>query len=176
MIAAMRIRDARPDDDAAIASIYGPVVERTTASWSGTPVDAADRREWLAAKQAAGWPVIVAEDAAGQVLGFGALGAFRPSDGYRLTAEHSVYVRDGGRGAGVGDALLAELIRRARERALHVLVAAIDGANEGSIRFHERRGFVEVGRMPQVGAKFGRWLELVLLQLVLDERPAPDGA
>lgn len=84
-----------------------------------------------------------------------------------------MYVRDGERGRGIGRALLEELIARARTRGAHVMVAGVESGNAGSIALHERLGFVEVGRMPQVGAKFGRWLDLTFLQLVLDGRPAP---
>lgn len=71
---------------------------------------------------------------------------------------------------------MSALIDEARRRGKHAMVAAIDGENEASIRFHERLGFVQVGRMPELGAKFGRWLDLVLLQLRLDDRPAPPGS
>lgn len=110
----------------------------------------------------------------GAVLGYAAYGEWRAFDGYRLSAEHSVYVRKDARGRGVGAALLRELVARARAAGLHVLVAAISGDNAGSIRLHERLGFVRVGRMPEVGAKFGRWLDLELLQLVLDDRRRPE--
>lgn len=113
-------------------------------------------------------------ESGGAVLGYAAYGEWRAFDGYRLSAEHSVYVRKDARGQGVGAALLRELVARARAAGLHVLVAAISGDNAGSIRLHERLGFVRVGRMPEVGAKFGRWLDLELLQLVLDDRRRPE--
>ena len=107
----------------------------------------------------------------GRVVGFCTYGEFRENrrwEGYRFTAELTIHVAPDHHGGGVGRSLLAALIERARADGLHTLVAAIDGANEGSIRFHERLGFVETARMPQIGFKFGRWLDLVLLQRVVD--------
>ena len=88
--------------------------------------------------------------------------------GYRLTIEHTIHVREDHWGSGVGRQLMETLMQRARDMGKHVIVAAVSGENEGSIRFHERLGFVEVARMPEVGIKFDRWLELVLLQRTLD--------
>ena len=76
-------------------------------------------------------------------------------------------------GFGVGRDLMGALIDKARTSGKHTMIAAIDATNEVSIRFHGRLGFVEVARMPETGAKFGRWCDLVLLQLRLDDRPAP---
>ncbi|MNN83269.1 N-acyltransferase YncA [compost metagenome] len=88
--------------------------------------------------------------------------------------EHSVYVRNDQRGKGIGPLLMEALIVRARVQGLHVMVAAIESGNAASIRLHERVGFVTTGQMPQVGRKFGRWLDLTFMQLVLDpERKAP---
>jgi phosphinothricin acetyltransferase len=88
--------------------------------------------------------------------------------GYRFTVEHTVHVREDHWGSGAGRALMEELVERARAAGKHVMVGALDGANEASLRFHARLGFVEVARMPEVGRKFGRWLDLVLVQRILD--------
>jgi L-amino acid N-acyltransferase len=88
--------------------------------------------------------------------------------------ENTIHVREDCWGRGVGKALMRELIESARERGKHSIIAAVDSANEKSIRLHERLGFVEVARMLQVGAKFGEWLDLVLLELLLDDRSSPD--
>src|SRR5690606_8706159 len=85
--------------------------------------------------------------------------------------EHSLYVREGLRGRGTGSALLTALLERARAQGIHVMVAGIDAENDGSVRLHERFGFTRVGVLPQVGTKFGRWLDLAFLQLVLDQAP-----
>jgi len=168
-----QIRDAETADLEAITAIHNDAVLHTTAIWNEEAVTVDDRAAWLAARQAKGYPVIVAVDDSG-VLGYATFGDWRPHSGYRHTVEHSVYVRDGQRGRGIGKALMIELIHRARGLGIHVMVAAIESSNTGSIIMHKRLDFMQVGRMPQVGAKFDRWLDLTLLQLVLDERPFPD--
>jgi phosphinothricin acetyltransferase len=92
---------------------------------------------------------------------------------YRLTVENTIHVRADQWGAGVGRQLMETLLERATVAGLHVMIAAVDGENVSSIRFHERLGFRQVASMSEVGAKFGRWLDLVLLQRLLDESPAP---
>jgi len=171
----MRIRDARPEDAAAIAAIYNDAVVHTTAVWNDAPVDVPDRESWMIERQRAGFPVIVAADDADEAIGFATYGPWRPHDGYRHTVEHSVYVRTDQRGAGLGRTLMEGLIARARAAGVHVMVAGIEAGNTGSIALHDRFGFVEVGRLPQVGVKFDRWLDLVFLQLTLDDAPAPAG-
>lgn len=168
-----QIRDAETADLEAITAIHNDAVLHTTAIWNEDAVDVADRAAWLAERTGRGYPVIVAVDETG-VLGYATFGDWRPHSGYRHTVEHSVYVRDGQRGRGIGRALMVELIRRARDLGKHVMVAAIESGNTGSIIMHKRLDFMQVGRMPQVGAKFDRWLDLTFLQLVLDDRPFPD--
>lgn len=168
----MLIRDATPADAAAIAAIYNHAVRTTTAIWNETEVDAGNRRDWLSARQAAGFPVLVAETA-GEVGGYGSFGDWRAFDGYRHTVEHSLYVAPDRRGRGIGRALLSALIASARTSGKHVMVAGIAADNAASLALHARLGFTETGRMPQVGTKFGRWLDLVFLQLRLDDRPVP---
>ena len=168
----MLIRDASPADAGAIAAIYNDAVRNTTAILMEGEVDAANRVQWMQTRQALGYPVLVAE-ADGAVIGYAAFGDWRPFDGFRGTVENSVYVAPEARGQGVAQALLAALIPRARDCGKHVIVAAITSENAASLRLHEKLGFVETARMPQVGQKFGRWLELVFLQLRLDARAAP---
>lgn len=167
------IRDAGAADAAGIADIYNDAVAHTTAIWNEQPVDAADRAAWIAARQESGFPVLIAAGAAGEVLGYASFGPWRAFDGYRHTVEHSVYVRGDQRGQGIGEALLGALIERAQDADIHVMVGAIEAGNAGSIRLHTKLGFTQVGTMPQVGRKFGRWLDLALLQRVLDDRPTP---
>ncbi|MFV0282055.1 MAG: GNAT family N-acetyltransferase [Rhodoblastus sp.] len=166
------IRDASPEDSGAIAAIYNHAVRTTTAIWNDRAVDAANRAAWLAERQAAGFAVIVAE-LDGRIAGYAAYGPFRAFEGYRLTVENSVYVAPGMQGRGVGRALMDALLSRARNAGFHAMVAGIEAENHASIRLHEALGFAEVGRMPQVGAKFGRWLDLVFLQRLLSARAAP---
>jgi L-amino acid N-acyltransferase YncA len=165
------IRTATVVDAAEIAALLNALIATTTIEWTLTPRTPDDVVEWLGAHEV----VLVAEDE-GQVVGFAAFGWFRDvvaRPGYRFTVENTVHVRQDRWGSGLGEALMQALIHEARDTGKHTMIAAIDGANEASIRFHERLGFTEVGRMPEVGTKFGRWLDLVLLQLTLDERAAP---
>ena len=166
------IRDATPEDAEAIAAIYNDAVLHSTAIWNDALVDAANRIAWIVARQEAGLPVLVLEEA-GEVTGYASYGPFRPQDGYRETVEHSVYIRSDLRGGGRGRGLMTQLIGYARAQGQHVMVAAVDASNTASIALHRSLGFEDVGRMPQVGQKFGRWLDLALLQLVLDARTAP---
>lgn len=164
----MQIRDAVEADVPAITSIYNHAVEHSTAIWNEKTVDVADRIAWLNTRRSAGYPVLVAVDDTAQVLGYASFGDWRAFDGYRHTVEHSVYVRADRRGGGAGLALMTELLERARQLDKHVMVAGIEAGNEPSIRLHEKLGFTRVGLLPQVGTKFGRWLDLAFLQLVLD--------
>jgi phosphinothricin acetyltransferase len=172
---AVQIRDAEDDDLDTITAIHNHAVVHTTAIWNEDAVDRADRAAWLADRTARGYPVIVAADDTG-VVGYASYAQWRPHSGYRLSVEHSVYVRGDQRGRGIGTTLMTALIARAREAGMHVMIGGVESGNTASITLHERLGFAEVGRMPQVGAKFGRWLDLSMLQLVLDDRPAPDTA
>ncbi|WP_313516370.1 N-acetyltransferase family protein [Pseudomonas sp.] len=163
----MIIRDALDADLPGIRDIYNDAVANTTAIWNNYAVDLDNRRAWLADRAALGFPVLVAVDAEDNVLGYSSYGTWRAFDGFRHTVEHSVYVRSDQRGQGLGPKLMQALIERARESGLHVMVAAIESGNAASIRLHERLGFVTTGQMPQVGQKFGRWLDLTFMQLLL---------
>lgn len=174
MAGSVTIRDAGEQDIPAIRAIYNHAVAQTTAIWNQTLVDDANRLAWWADRRRAGYPVLVAVDADGAVLGYASFGDWRAFDGFRHTVEHSVYVHPDRQGAGVGRALMAALIDRARGLGKHVMVAAVEAGNQGSIRLHLSLGFCQVGLMPQVGTKFGRWLDLAFLQLLLDDRAVPD--
>lgn len=169
----VQIRDAEAADLETITAIHNHAVVHTTAIWNEDAVDIDDRAAWLADRTARGYPVIVAIDDSG-VVGYASYAQWRPHSGYRHTVEHSVYVRGDQRGRGIGKTLMTELIERARAAGIHVMIGGIESGNVASIVLHERLGFAEVGRMPQVGAKFGRWLDLSMLQLVLDARARPD--
>jgi len=163
----LTIRDATAADAGAICDIYNHAVRETTAIWNDAEVDAANRAAWLAERQGAGFPVLVAERG-GAVIGYATFGPFRPHDGYRFTVENSVYVAASARGAGVGRALMAPLVARAKQAGLHAMIAGIEAENHVSIRLHASLGFVDSGRLTQVGTKFGRWLDLVFMNLLLD--------
>jgi L-amino acid N-acyltransferase YncA len=160
-------RDATEADLPGILAIYNEVIATSTAVFSDQPVTLEDRRAWFAARVGQGYPVLVAEGGDGSVQGFASFGDFRAWPGYRHTVEHSVHVRADARGRGVGSALLPPLLERAAALGKHVVVAGIDAANAGSIRMHERLGFERAGHLREVGRKFDRWLDLVLMQRLL---------
>ena len=168
-----RIRDAVHADLPALRDIYNDAVLNTTAIWNDQPVDLGNRQAWFSARQAQGYPILVIADADDSVLGYVSFGDWRPFEGFRHSVEHSVYVRSDQRGNGLGPQLMAALIERARSCGKHVLVAAIESGNAASIRLHERQGFVTTGQMPQVGVKFGRWLDLTFMQLILNPGAPP---
>lgn len=157
------VRPARDSDLPAILAIYNDAVRRTTAIWNDAIVDLDNRRAWRDARAALGYPVLVGEED-GAVVAYGSFGDFRAFDGYRFTVEHSVYVAEASRRRGIASALVMALVERAAALGKHVMVAGIAADNEASIALHRRLGFVETGRMPEVGRKFGRWLDLVLMQ------------
>ncbi|MFT4118052.1 GNAT family N-acetyltransferase [Bradyrhizobium sp.] len=166
------VRDATLEDASAILAIYNHAALNTTAVWTDSPADLGSRRDWILARQQAGYPVLVAVKGA-DVAGFASFGDFRPWPGYRHTVENSVYVDERHHRSGVGRNLVAALIARASTLDKHVMIAAIEAANTASIALHASLGFAEVGRMPEVGCKFGRWLDLVLMQKRLDSRVRP---
>ena len=176
----MLVRDATVDDMDAVRAIYNALFDTTTIAWTEEEQTAEQRLAWFQRQTERGFPVLVAcagDDGGGEVLGFAAYGDFRGAGkwlGYRYTVEHTIHVRRSHWGAGVGRLLLGALIERARAQGMHAMIAAIDGENESSMRLHERLGFVEVGRLPEIGLKFGRWLDLVLMQLILASAP-PSG-
>lgn len=170
----MDIRDAVAADIEGIADIYNHAVAHTTAIWNDIQVDSANRAAWHAERQRLGYPVLVSLGDDGAVLGYASFGDWRAFDGYRHTIEHSVYVRQDARGLGIGEALMRALIDRAKALGKHAMVAGIEAGNAPSIRLHKKLGFAEVGLLPQVGMKFGNWLDLAFLQLTLDNRASPD--
>jgi phosphinothricin acetyltransferase len=166
------IRDAVHADLPAIRDIYNDAVLNTTAIWNEQPVDLGNRQAWFSARQSQFYPILVSvEDE--QVTGYASFGDWRPFEGFRHTVEHSVYVRSDQRGKGLGPQLMQALIERAKDCNKHVMVAAIESGNQASIRLHERLGFVTTGQMPQVGTKFGRWLDLTFMQLTLNPGAEP---
>ena len=145
----------------------------TAAIWNDTTVDTDNRIAWFEARTLAGHPVLVSEEN-GIITGYASFGDWRAFDGFRHTVEHSVYVHPDHQGKGIGRMLMKALIIEARDIGKHVMVAGIEAQNHASIHLHQTLGFVTTGQMPQVGTKFGRWLDLTFMQLQLDERSDPD--
>lgn len=162
----MEITNAELIDLPAILEIMNHAILYSTSVYDYSPRSAESVAKWFARKNEDNFPVLVMKEE-GRVLGYATYGIFRPWDGFKFSAEHSIYVADGNQGKGIGSALLAGLIIRARDQGFHTLIAGIDASNEGSVHFHKKLGFVETGRLREVGFKFDRWLDLVFMQLIL---------
>ena len=157
----------------AILDIFNEAIVNSTALYDYAPRTPESMEAWFEAKRKGGFPVMGVEDGQGRLLGFGSYGGFRAYPAYKYTVEHSIYVEKHQRGRGLGRVLMRELIARARANDVHAMVGAIDAANAGSIALHESLGFERVGMLPQVGFKFGRWLDLAFYQLLLDAPAQP---
>jgi L-amino acid N-acyltransferase YncA len=162
----LTICHAKPSHLPAILDIYNDAIANTTAVWISEQVDLQNRIDWLAARNKDGFPVFVLTEN-DTVLGYASYGAFRAFEGYKHTAELSIYVASHARGKGAGDRLMKALIDEARANHVHVLLGAIEAENHASLRLHEKHGFTQTGLLPQVGRKFDRWLDLIIMQRIL---------
>jgi phosphinothricin acetyltransferase len=166
----MQIRDARDADVPAIAAIYAHHVLHGTGTFEEVPPTTEEMAERLAAVRARGFAWLVAEAEDGTILGYAYFTQFRDRSAYRHTAEDAIYVRDDVRGQGVGKALVAALLDRATAAGFRQMLAVIgDSENTGSIGLHISLGFRQAGVMKSVGAKFGRWVDVVIMQASLGE-------
>lgn len=162
----MHIRAATADDAAPIMEIYNHEVLTSTATFDLTPRTLDEQRHWITHRSGA-HAVLVAVSDSGAVAGFGALSAYRERAGYATTVEDSVYLAESHRGQGVGQLLLEELVTFARSLGFHAMMAKIVGDHDASIALHRNVGFEVVGHEREVGRKFGRWLDVVLMELLL---------
>jgi phosphinothricin acetyltransferase len=160
------IRDATINDLPGILEIYNHAIINTTAVYSEQPHTLDMRLAWYNERVNSGFPVFVAE-IDGAIAGFSTFGHFRAWPCYRYTVEHSVYVHIDHRGKGLSKLLMQPLIDRAREMKLHAMIAGIDAENEVSYKLHQSFGFIEVAHFKEVGFKFGRWLDLKFMELIL---------
>ncbi len=166
---ATSVRAATDGDVGRITDIFNQAIPAGDAEWTERLHDEAERAAWLHDRVTGGRPVLVAERD-GVVIGVASYGDFRDStlrEGFRFVCEHSVYVDEAARGSGAADALMDELESIARANGIRQMVATIDAFNDRSVAFHARRGFVEVGRMPDIGFTFDTWRTMVLMQLDL---------
>jgi phosphinothricin acetyltransferase len=175
--AAVRIRAAADADVPAIAEIYADAVQTGSASWELAPPDEATMGERMRTILGGGYPYLVAVDGSA-LAGYAYASAFRPRAGYRHTVEDSIYVARSARRRGVGNALLGALIDACAKAGYRQMVAVIGGRDEvPSIRLHAAHGFIDVGTLPAIGRKFGRWLDCVHMQRALGPGASipPDG-
>lgn len=162
----IKIRKATSADVPKILDIINYSILHTTANYNYDIQTLEVQQKWFEDKKANNFPVIVAE-VNENVIGFGSYGTFREKIGYQYTIEHSVYIEDEFTGKGIGKLLLSELIQLAKQQGFHVMIGAIDADNKGSIAFHKKFGFVENGIIKEAGFKFGKWLDLLFMQLIL---------
>ena len=160
------IRPAEPADFPAILGFWNPIIRGTTVTFSSEEKTPEGLAAMIGSRRAAGCEFFVAE-AGGQVLGLASYAQFRGGNGYVHAMEHTVILAPEARGRGLGRALMTHLEGHARAGGCHVLVAGVSAENAAGIAFHAALGFVETGRMAEVGRKFDRWLDLVLMQKTL---------
>lgn len=163
----MKYRLANHDDAEAIRGIYNKEVVGSTVTFDMVPRTLEDQLAWMDEHSGA-HPAIVAVDDQERVRGFASLSPYRPRPAYRTTVEDSVYVDESAQGQGIGKGLLAELLRLAGAHGFHTVIGRIVGGHEASIRLHEACGFETVGVEREVGRKFGRWLDVVVMQRLLE--------
>ena len=161
----MEVRLARLPDAEAIRSIYNLEVTTSTVTFDLVPRTLEAQRAWLTARSGAHAVVVAHED--GALLGFASLSPYRDRPAYSTTVEDSVYVHREAQRRGVGNALLGELVALAATHGFHAVMARVVGGHDASIELHRRHGFAVVGVEREVGRKFGRWLDVVLMQRLL---------
>ena len=162
----MHVRPATLDDAEVIRSIYNLEVLTSTVTFDLVPRSLDEQTAWLRARSGA-HVVVVAETDEGHVAGFASLSPYRDRPAYSTTVEDSVYVHRDHQARGVGKVLLADLVERAQQHGFHTMMARIVGGHEASIGLHRALGFTEVGVEREIGRKFGRWLDVVVMQRML---------
>lgn len=161
----MDLRLAEAGDAEALRAIYNAEVTGSTVTFDLVPRSHEEQLAWIAEHRGTHPAVVAVED--GAVAGFGSLSPFRERPAYATTVEDSVYVDTAFRGRGVGRALLEELVRMATAQGFHTVIGRISGDNAASIALHERVGFALIGVEKEVGRKFGRWIDVTIMQRML---------
>jgi len=161
----VRVRIAALDDAESIASIYNLEVLETTATFDLEPRSVRAQREWL--ERRSGAHVVLVAESNNEVIGFASLSPYKDRPAYSTTVESSVYVRRDSRGQGVAKMLMGELLETARSHGFHAVIARIADSQESSLSLHEALDFERVGVEREVGRKFGRWLDVAVMQVML---------
>ena len=162
----MHVRLATHEDDEAIRDIYNVEVETSTVTFDLVPRSADDQRRWLGNRSGA-HAVVVAEDDDGTIVGFGSLSPYKERPAYSTSVEDSVYVHRDHQGRGIGKLVLTELVAVATTHGFHAMFARIVGGHQSSIGLHKSLGFELVGTEREVGRKFGKWLDVSIMQRLL---------
>jgi phosphinothricin acetyltransferase len=159
------VRVARTDDAEALRAIYNVEVETSTVTFDLVPRSPAEQRAWLAARSGAHTALVAAEGEG--IIGFAALSPYKERPAYSTSVEDSVYVHRSHQGKGVGKVLLGALLETAQASGFHAVFARIVGGHEASIGLHAAHGFEIIGTEREVGRKFGKWLDVVLMERLL---------
>jgi L-amino acid N-acyltransferase len=157
------IRPVTPADFAAVMAFWNPMIRETTVTFSSEEKTPETLTEMVTSRRAAGHEFFVAERA-GAVLGLATYAQFRGGNGYIHAMEHTIILSPAAHGQGLGRALMLAVEDHARAAGAHVMIAGVSAENDAGVAFHAACGYVETGRMPELGRKFGRWLGLVLMQ------------
>ncbi len=156
-----------------ILAILNEAILCSTALYDYSERSIDSMSSWFEAKVKGNFPVLGLVNTDGVLLGFGSYGHFRMFPAYKYTVEHSIYIHKDHRGKGLGNLLMRELIEVASQNNVHALIGGIDADNTGSINLHKKFGFTHVGTLPEVGFKFGRWLDLAFYELILPLENSP---
>lgn len=163
----MQVRAAGPEDADRIADIWNPLIRDTAVTFTGDEKSPVSVAADIAARMDQCLPFLVVEGA-GEVLGFATFSQFRGGPGYARTMEHTIILAPEARGQGAGRLLMQTLEAKAVKVGVHSLIAGISAENPNAVAFHKHLGFEKVGHVPQAGWKFGRWMDLILLQKLLN--------
>lgn len=161
------IRPAAQGDCAAILAYWNPLIRETTVTFSSEEKTEAGLWQMIAARRAQGQEFLLAEDGGGAVLGHATYGQFRAGNGYAHAMEHTIILAPAARGLGLGRALMAAIESHARAGGAHVMIGGVSAENAAGRAFHAAIGYREMAVLPQLGRKFDRWLDLVLMQKML---------
>lgn len=164
----IRLRLAIEDDAEAIARIYNREVLEATSTFDLVPRSIEEQRQWLRERTGAFSAIVAVDTTTDEVVGFAALSPYKPRPAYNTTVEDSVYVDQNRSGEGIGRLLLEHLVQLARASGFHAVIARIEAGGEASRALHAKCGFELVGIERQVGRKFKRWLDVAVMQLLLD--------
>lgn len=157
----LTLRPARSSDLRALSDLVNNEIRTGTATWNEKPRSQEYMARWIVERTGSGFPVLIAEY--DDVVGVASYCTFRKADGYKHTVEHTVYVSPDHRRQGIATALIERLVEQARTDGYHRMIGGISADQDASLKLHETLGFYETGRLREVGRKFDRWLDLVLM-------------
>ena len=162
------VRYANTGDAEAIAVIWNPQIRETPFTFDHDVYSVAEIAAMIAQRQDAAQAWFVVEED-GRISGFASFAPFRKGEGYGRTMEHTIFLDPEAGGDGLGELLMQAIEHEARARGVHSLIACVTGENSVALKFHRNLGFATVGMIPQAGWKFGRWIDLVILQKMLPD-------